>query len=118
MSNSKRYPGLSSNTAAHEQSKLASMPWEQITDQMRQACKDCPGQVTAECDRCPIYGLVLDALRVSVLSQSERNKARVDADIAALRVGQEPYPGDTSNAGSPVPDTGPMGRYKAQVTGH
>ena len=67
---------------------------------MRQACKDCPGQVTAECDRCPIYGLVLDALRVSVLSRSERNKARVDADIAALRVGQEPYPGDPTDAAS------------------
>lgn len=45
---------------------------------------------------------MLDALRVSVLSRSERNKARVDADIAALRVGQEPYPGDTTDAASPA----------------
>ena len=43
---------------------------------------------------------MLDALRVSVLSRSERNKARVDADIAALRVGQEPYPGDPTDAAS------------------
>ena len=70
------------------------MPWEWITAQMRQACEDCPGQAAAECDRCPIYGLVLDALRVSVLSRSERNKARVDADIAVLHAEKEPYPGE------------------------
>ena len=88
------------------------MRWEEITQGVRNACNDCPGPELDECQHCPLNALALDALRIAVLSRSERNRAMIQREIdIRYRQGKpnsegQPYPGDTSKAASPAPPVG------------